>query len=620
MLGGYTGKVLNIDLTTGNIEIEKYPDRMLRKYLGASGIAAKILYDRTDENTDPLGPENHLIYMTGPFTGTRVPSSGRHEITAKSPLTGIFGEGDVGGTWGVNLKRAGYDGIIIHGKAEKPVYILVEEGQVSILDGEHLWGLDTIEVDEKLKETHGPKTVTSCIGPAGEKQVLIASIMHDGKDARAVGRAGLGAVMGSKNLKAIAVIGSGKVDVADEEGLKECLKKSLPKIIANTQSLKQLGTAGGAVMAEKWGDIPVKNWSRGDWESIKNISGEKMAKTILKKRYFCGSCPIGCGRDIEIKEGPYKGVSGAGPEYETIGLLGSNCMVDDLEAIAYANELCNRLGIDSISTGSAIAFAMELYERGIIDERDTDGVKLDWGNGEAMIEMVKKIGSKEGIGELLGKGVKRASEEIGGIAPEFAVHVKGLELPAHDPRAMSSLAVGYATSNRGACHLHAGGFYFEKGVTMPELGYTEMQDRLSSEGKGQLTFHSQNIMCILDSLKLCKMLLFGKVTLTEIVEWIKYTIGWDDFTVEELLMAGERIFNLQRLYNVEYCSISRKDDVLPPRILSQPRLDRGTGDYLPPLGKMLYEYYQIRGWTMEGIPSEEKIKELDLDDRHVPLI
>lgn len=618
MLGGYTGKVLNINLTTGDKTIENYSEDILRKYLGASGLATKILYDRTNGDTDPLGPENHLIYMTGPFAGTKVPTSGRHEITAKSPLTGIFGEGDVGGTWGLTLKKAGYDGIIIHGSAHKPVYILINNGEVDVIDANGLWGLDTFETDTKIKEIHGKEASVSCIGPAGEKQVLVACIMHGGKDARAVGRTGLGAVMGSKNLKAVVVIGNNPVLVKNEDGLKASLKRILPKVVDNTQSLKHLGTAGGAIMAEKIGDLPVKNWSRGDWKEVENISGQRMADTILKKNYYCGSCPIGCGRDVEIKNGPYKGVSGAGPEYETVGLLGANCMIDDLEAIAYGNEICNRLGIDTISTGGAIAFAMELYEKGIISDTDTGGINLAWGNSEAMIETIKLIGNKEGIGNILGMGVRKASEKIGGISSEFAIHVKGLEFPAHDPRGMNSLAVGYATSNRGACHLHAGGFYFEKGVTMPEVGYTDAQERLGSDGKGKLTYHGQNIMCIMDSLKLCKMLLFGRVTLTEIVEWIEYAIGWK-FTVEELLEAGERIFNLQRLYNVEYCGISRKDDTLPSRILSQPRLDEATGKSVPALGKMLYEYYEIRGWTSEGIPTEERIKKLSLNDRKVPI-
>jgi aldehyde:ferredoxin oxidoreductase len=612
MLGGYTGKVLNIDLTEGIITEETFEEGVLRKFIGGSGLGAKILYERTTPDTEPLSPENPLIYMTGPLTGTKVPASGRHEITAISPLTGIFGEGDAGGTWGMNLKKAGFDGIIITGRAESPVYIFIQDGKARILDGRDLWGLDTFQTDRKIKEIHGQNSVVSCIGPAGEKQVLIAGIMHDGKDARAVGRTGLGAVMGAKNLKAVAVSGTGRIPVADEEGLRQNLKQVLPGIVEKTKTLGLLGTAGGVVPSETIGDLPIKNWKQGGWEDAEKISGQKMAETILRKRYYCGSCPIGCGRDVEIKEGPYKGVDGAGPEYETLGMLGSCCLINDLEAVAYAADLCNRYGLDTISTGGVIAFAMELYEHGLITKDDLGGIELTWGNAGAAIELIKKIANKEGIGELLGMGVKKAADKIGGLAHEFAIHTKGLELPAHDPRAFNSLAVGYATSNRGACHLQGATYFFEKTATMPEIGYKEPQDRHGTEGKGRLNFYAQNIMCLMDSLKLCKFLLYGGVTLTMMTQWIKYVVGWD-ITVDELLETGERIFNLKRLYNT-HRGISRKDDTIPMRILTQPRRDKGAGENLPPFGKMLNEYYQIRGWTDEGIPKQETLKRLGLTE------
>lgn len=610
MLGGYTGKLLNINLTTETVEVEILEEDLLRKYLGGSGLGTKILYDRTDEKTNPLGPENVLIYMTGPFTGTKVPVSGRHQILARSPLTGIFGEGDVGGRWGFHLKSAGYDGILLTGKAKEAKYVYIDHEEVKLLDAGELWGLDTYETDKKVKEKHGKDCVTSCIGPAGEKQVLLSSIMHDGKDARAVGRCGLGAVMGSKNLKAVVVAGKGTVPIADEEGLKAFLKESLPKIVENTQSLKLLGTAGSTVMAEQLGDLPIRNWKQGGWKPVEKISGQRMAETILRKSYYCGACPIGCGRDVEIKEGPYAGVEGAGPEYETLAMLGANCLVEDLEAIAYANELCNRLGMDTISVGGAIAFAMELYEHGVFTKEDTEGLALEWGSSEALIKMIRKIAYRQGMGEILSLGTKKAAEKIGGLAHEFAIHVKGLELPAHDPRAFNSLSVGYATGNRGACHLQGGSFLFEKAARMPEVGYTEQQDRLGTEGKGLLNFHSQNIMGLMDSLKLCKMGLFGGINLTHMTQWVKTVIGWD-MTIEELLETGERIFNLKRMYNVR-CGISRKDDTLPMRILTQPRKDEGAGDNLPPFGKILSEYYEIRGWNDLGIPMEETLQRLNL--------
>lgn len=336
-----------------------------------------------------------------------------------------------------------------------------------------------------------------------------------------------------------------------------------------------------------------------------------MAETILQKRYHCGACPTGCGREVKISEGPYRGVEGAGPEYETLGMLGGCCLIDDLEAVAYSNELCNRLGLATISTGGVVAFAMELYEHDMLNAGELDGIRPEWGSAEAVIALIRKIAAKEGIGKLLGQGVKKAAEQIGGLAQEFAIHVKGLEFPAHDPRAYNSLAVGYATSNRGACHLQGATYFFEKTVTMPELGYHEPQDRAGVEGKGILNYHAQNIMCLMDSLKLCKFGLYGKLNLTDLTRFMQYVVGWN-MSVEELLTTGERIFTLKRLYNIR-CGISRKDDILPPRILTQPRRDEGSGDRVPPLGKMLNEYYRARGWDDEGLSTPKTLKHLGLE-------
>ena len=611
MLGGYQGKIFTINLNSRTITEEFFHEEILKEYLGGSGLAAKILYDRTDAATDPLGPENPLIYMTGPFVGTPVPFSGRHHITAKSPLTGIFGESDVGGRWGAALKKAGIDGFIIEGQASAPVYLFIHNQQIEFWDAQGVWGLDTYQTNEYLTAKHGKHCQVSCIGPAGERQVLLANIAHDGKSARMAGRTGLGAVMGSKNLKAVVVEGDMAVPIAEKDTLLDYVRAMMPQIKNIPKGLSVLGTAIGVLGSESIGDLPLKNWKQGGWkEEAQRISGERMAETILHKRYHCGACPIGCGREVKISEGPYAGVDGAGPEYETLGMLGACCLVDDLEAVAYSNELCNRLGLDTISTGGVIAFAMELFEHGLLKAEDLDGVRPEWGNAQAVIALIHKIANQEGIGRLLGQGVKKAAEQIGGLAHEFAIHVKGLELPAHDPRSYNSLAVGYATSNRGACHLQGASYFFEKTATMPEVGYHEPQDRKGVEGKGRLNYHAQNIMCLLDSLKLCKFGLYGKLNLTDLTCFIQYVIGWN-MSVAELLEAGERIFTLKRLYNIR-CGISRKDDTLPARILCQPRRDAGSGDNVPPLGKMLNEYYQIRGWNDEGIPTPETLERLGL--------
>ncbi len=611
MPAGYQNKIFTVDLSDRTITEEVFPEETLKQFLGGSGLAAKILYDRTDESTDPLGPKNPLIYMTGPFVGTPVPFSGRHHVTAKSPLTGIFGESDVGGRWGTALKKAGIDGLIIEGKANSPVYLFIHNRQIEFLDAQDVWGLDTYQTHDSLTAKHGKHCQVSCIGPAGERQILLANIAHDGRSARMAGRAGLGAVMGSKNLKALVVEGDLAVPVAEKDALMAYIRSIMPKIKDNTKGLSVLGTAVGVLGSESIGDLPLKNWKQGGWkEQAQRISGERMAETILHKRYYCGACPVGCGREVKISEGPYSGVEGAGPEYETLGMLGACCLVDDLEAVAYANELCNRFGLDTISTGSVIAFAMELYEHRMLPAEDLDGIKPEWGSAEAVIALIRKIAEQEGIGQVLGQGVKKAAEQIGGLAHEFAIHVKGLELPAHDPRSYNSLAVGYATSNRGACHLQGASYFFEKTATMPEVGYNEPQDRKGVEGKGRLNYHAQNIMCLLDSLKLCKFGLYGKLNLTDLTRFIHDVIGWN-MSVAELLETGERIFTLKRLYNIR-CGISRKDDTLPPRILSQPRRDEGSGDNVPPLGRMLNEYYQIRGWNDEGIPTPETLERLRL--------
>ncbi len=605
-------RVLNIDLSSGNFITENISQENQRKFIGGSGLGAKILFDKTNADTEPLGPDNCLIFMTGPLINTRVPTSGRHAVVTKSPLTGIYTESDVGGSWGATLKKAGYDGIVVTGKSEKPVYLWVDEQKIEIRNASHVWGIDTYKIEEILREETKSNSSVLAIGPAGEKMVRIASILTDGKHARAAGRAGVGAVMGSKNLKAVVTSGSKKTLVDDPGGLNKSLKEIIPVIVEKTRSMSDYGTAAGITTLNFLGDFPIKNWQQGLWdEGAEKISGETMAKTILTGKYYCKSCVIGCGRVVEIKEGKYTLAQGAGPEYETIASLGSLCLIDDLEAIAKGNELCNRYGIDTISTGEAIAFAMEAYERGIITAQDTGGVPLKWGNSDSMLELIEQIAFRKGLGELLSYGVKRASEKLGGIAKEFAMHVKGLELPLHDPRAHNSVALGYATSNRGACHLQAFSHPFERSFPIPDLGYPELHNRFQVEGKGEFTAKLQNLMCVMDSLKLCKFIL-SAVNLKTIVKWTNLVTGWDT-TLVELLKSGERLYNLKRVYNV-LCGISRKDDTLPPRILSHKRNAGGASDNLPHLGRMLSDYYNYRGWNEEGIPTLLKLKELDLKE------
>lgn len=418
--------------------------------------------------------------------------------------------------------------------------------------------------------------------------------------------------MGGKKLKAIVVQGKEKAQIKDEEGLKRFVKNIIPQMREETAYLRNYGTTGSTVEEEEIGDLPIKNWRQGKWEDgAKKLSGQILLETIFSGNYHCPACPIGCGKEVKIREGKYAGVDGAAAEYETIATLGSLCLVDNLEAVSLANQLCNQYGMDTISTGAAIAFAMEAYEKGLICSSDLDGLELTWGNADAMIEMVRRIGERRGLGRLLGEGVRRAAEEIGGRASEFAIHVKGLELPAHDPRAFYSLALGYATSNRGACHLQAYSHPFERWITIPDLGYSECLPPHIEKGKAELVMKLQNLMCMFDSLKICKFSMYGGIEPHHLVELLNLVTGWD-VNLKEFMRVGERLFNLKRLYNVK-CGIDRKDDILPSRLLTQTRGEGGASDTLPYLGRMLSEYYKLRGWDEKGIPLSSKLKEVGLD-------
>lgn len=611
MTKGYMGTVLRVDLTTGYMTTQTFSDEVLRKYLGGSGLGAKILYEETDQFTDPLGPENRLIFMTGPVVGTKALDSGRYDVVTKSPLTGIFGESNSGGTFGPGLKAAGFDGIIFTGKAIKPVYLFLNSGEAELRDASQLWGRDTYEVDDLLKKEHGKDIVTASIGQAGERLVRIASIMNDGVDGRAAGRCGVGAVMGSKLLKAIVVKGNLPTPIADEAALASSVKKWAGPMAKNASWAKD-GTSAGLEGSEAIGNLPVRNWSQGNFAGAATINGPYMSQTILTKRYYCEKCVIGCGRTVEVKSGKYKTVEGGGPEYETLGLMGSNCMVDNLEAIARATELCNRYGIDTISNGGAIAFAMEAYERGIITKEMTGGLEIKWGDPDVLVEMTRKIALREDIGYLLGEGVVNASKALGGSALEFAVHVKGLDFPAHDPRGKVGTGLQFATSARGACHLSSFTHDFEGGGAFPELGYETSPDRFETKGKGEFISKFQNLMGLFDALTFCKFIMYGlgDSTVKNMVEWTNYITGWD-MTFEEFMEAGERIFNLKRMYNVKL-GISRKDDNLPPRIRSHRRGTGGAADNLPNIGTMLSDYYQVRGWDEFGIPTTTTLERLGL--------
>ena len=613
MSGGYMDRILRLDLSRGEFREEQLEEAVLKKYFGGSGLATKILFEETTADTEPLSPENRLIFMTGPMTGTAVPTSSRYSVVARAPKTGIFGESNSSGFWGPELKQAGYDGLIFQGKAASPVYVWIDNGQVSIRDAGHLWGKDTFETDEIVRaETHARAKV-ACIGPAGERLIHAACIVNDGADARVAGRTGMGAVMGSKNLKAIAVFGAKKAPVVDSDSLRGSVKELIPVMKTKAERMTKCGTANGVIGYEKIGNLPIKNWRQGSWpEGAQKISGEHMAETILTGNYRCKGCPIGCGREVKIDKGKFAGLEGAGPEYETVAFFGSMCLIDDIEAIAKASDLCNRYGLDTMSTGASVAFAMEAYEKGLLTKKDLGGLEMEWGNAEAMLSLVRKIAEKEDFGEVLGRGVKEAAKELGPRAEEFAIEVKGLEPSAHDPRCFHSAAVAYATGNRGACHLQGGTHWAEASIAISELGWDTPFDRFATEGKGEMVAKMQNLMSLFDALGVCKFSLFGGVRPHHLVEWLNYITGWN-FNLEEFMQTGERLYNLKRLFNVRL-GISRKDDTLPMRLLTHRRGEGGTVRELPNLGTMLSDYYEYRGWGEEGIPAPEKVAELGLND------
>jgi aldehyde:ferredoxin oxidoreductase len=605
---GYMGKLLCVNLTQGKISERELTQETARKYLGGSGLGARYLFDETEKATEPFGEDNLLMFLTGPFVGTPVCCSGRHAVVTKSPH-GIWGEADSGGSWGEALKKSGYDGVLVRGKSEKPVYIWINDGAAQIRDASHLWGRDTYDTDDMIKKETAKNAVIASIGLAGEKLSRIAVILCDGKHARVTGRGGLGSVMGSKKLKAIAVYGEMKPEISDREKLIEVMKGLAKRIKTQTKRLSVYGTAGAVIPAYTIGDLPIKNWTMGKWEKskIENISGERMAEKIFTKKYYCKKCIIGCGRVIKVSEGPYSGINSSGPEYETLGALGSLCLIDDLNAIAMGNELCNRYGIDTISTGSAIAFGMEAYEKGIITKADTDGIELKWGDSGVMIEMVHKIGKREGLGKIFGEGLKIAAKQIGGGAMDIALEVKGLEPPMHDPRSLASLALSYATYPRGACH--RGSTHNLERSCIPELGYDKPLERQTDEGKGVSTAVMQDYAGLFNSLKMCSIII-NIIKPSELLKCLNCVTGWD-MDITELLEAGERAFNLKRMYNVRL-GMTRKEDTLPVRLLTEKFEQGGASGYLPNLEKMLNEYYEHRGWSKDGIPLPSKLKELGL--------
>ena len=613
MIYGWVGKVLRVDLSSGSIVKEDLNEEWAHDYIGGRGLGAKYLYEELDPNVDPFSPENEIIFATGPMTGTNASCGARYMVITKSPLTGTITTSNSGGHWGPELKFAGYDMVILTGKAKTPSYLWIYDDDVQVVPAEHLWGKTVWETDDTIKSESGvPDAIIAAIGPAGENLVRFSSIINDRH--RAAGRNGVGAVMGSKNLKAIAVRGTGAVAVASPDALMRstwAAKKKLKESPITGEGLRVYGTPILVNPINEHGGLPVNNHQFSQFDQAEDISGERMTETRLKAPKACFACTIACGR-VTYLPGDAAGkfmvtthprnwnISGEGPEYESAWAMGADCGVADLDALIKANWLCNDLGMDPISFGGTLAAAMEMYQNGVITKKETE-IPLEFGSGDALVAMAEKTAYREGFGEELAEGGKRLSEKFG--QPDLFMGVKGQEFAAYDSRTFQGMGLAYATSNRGACHLKA---YV---VAAEVFGIPQKVDPAATEGKAELTKLFQDITSTIDASGLCQFLTFG-IGLDDIHPELVAATGID-YSMDDLIKAGERIFNLEKVWNLK-AGITGKDDTLPKRILQEGIAGGPAKGKVNQLGVMLPEYYKARGWSESGEPSSEKLLELGI--------
>ena len=607
-MGGYMGKLLVVDLTSGELKDEPLDPALAHDFIGGAGYAARYLYDELGPDTDPLGPENTLMFMTGPLVGTRAPSCGRHEVCALSPLTGIWGESNSGGFWGAELKFSGYDGIVVRGRSDKPVWLSILEGQPPALhDATHLWGLDHYDTQQHLRDELDDQRVrVATIGPAGENLVLYAAIMND--HGRAAGRTGMGAVMGSKNLKAIALRGQQQVRLADKEAFSTTAEQAVKIVMDDIvcQVLNDMGTANAVDLSIMWGAIPNKYWSQARFDEATFLSGvAMMEEEILTRPVPCFGCAVACGREVTLKDTPYGVEVVDGPEYETVCMLGAMLLVHDLPGVAYAGHLCNRYGLDTISAGSSIALAYLLYERGFITAADTRGLPLRWGDIDTAHTLLEMIVRREGFGNVLADGTRRIAARYG--ADDLALHVNGLEPPAWDPRAASGMAVVYATSPRGACHMQGDMYMVDLGLTLPEVGVFP-GGRFKTRGKSRIAARLQDWRTLYNSAIMC---VFVNPTPPILVKLLSQATGWSsDITWWQ--HAGERIFNLKRAFN-NRLGVNRGNDRIPERLRIP--MSNGSMGRTPRMEMLIEEYYAHRDWDWAtGKPSRDKLISLGLPE------
>lgn len=618
-MGGYAGTILYIDLTSGNIKADSLDLEFAREYIGGLGFGTKIYLDLIKERPsfDALSADNPFVLMTGPLTGIKMDAVARWTVGSKSPLTGFWGECNIGGFFGAELKFAGYDGIVITGAACKPTYIYIDDNRVEVRGAQKYWSRDVYTVNDQMIADHKDKSKKSgqvlAIGPAGENLVRFASIINN--KGHVAGRTGLGAVWGAKKLKAIFVRGTGKLEIAHPHRLVS-LRKELRELYDGNitiEGLRTFGTASHMDVGVIAGDIPMKNWHETDWELFDEIAPVAYSEKILTGHRTCYACGVACKREAEVKEGPFRFARGPGPEYETIATFGTMCLNSSMESIGKANDICNRYGMDTMTCGSTIAFAIECFENGLINEKDTDGLKLTWGNSQAIIAMAQKIGKKEGFGSILSEGSARAAEQIGGNASDFLTTVKGLEAPMHDPRGAHGYGLAYAVSPRGACHVSSNNWLVEGGGTyLPEI--PELADEITgmtSEGKARLDIADQDFGMFFSSCAVFCNLGAMILNATQAVNMVNHVTGFD-YTVEEAMKRGRRIWYLKRgLSNL--FGVRAEHDRLPKRLLTP--LEKGpTAGSVPDMDLMLREFYELRGFNDDGVPRKEILEELGLPE------
>ena len=620
MPNSYHGKILRVNLTSGDISVEEPPEAIYRRYLGGSALALYFLLRDLKPGVDPFGPDNVLVFMTSVINGTSISGANRFTVAAKSPLTGGFGEAEAGGYWGPELKAAGFDGIIVEGKSDKPVYLWVHNGEAELRDAGHYWGQLSGEVQDGLEEELNDKRIRVLqTGVAGEKLVRYAAIVNQLRHFN--GRSGLGAVMGSKKLKAVVVRGKQLPKPADKDESRDVLRWFKENYDRDNDMMHLQGTSRIVTGLDAAGILPTRNFRDGSFENAADISGQLMYDTILTRQGTCYACSVACKREVDI---PEMGITSkyGGPEYETIGATGSLCGVGDLKKVAKANQLLAQYVLDSISTGVSIAFAMECYENGLLTKKDTGGLEITFGNDEAMLQLIEMIGRREGIGDLLAEGVKRAAEQIGNGAEKYAMHVKGQELPMHEPRGKRSLAIAYSTSPTGADHMEAPHDPFYEGFhpdghQLGQLGLIEPVDSLDlGPKKVKAYFYCQMAWSLYNSVGMCDFVgvPIGSLALDKLVEYVNAATGWDT-SLWELMKVGERSNTMARVFN-DREGFTTADDTLPDRIFEP--LENGAleGEKIDrqEFADALKLYYQIAGWDGEtGYPTDAKLVELDLD-------